>query len=117
MSNDKYLLVDGHFCSERVSQVIHAIQERFPEITVQWCPPSERKADQAAFRIMHFPPGQEPYIIRHVKTEEEMTSKILMELILGDQRNGQVKYSDIEAAEQAAEAVARQRWEDERDEA
>ena len=107
---------DGHFVSQRVAQVIEAIREWEPEIEVQWIPPDARSAGDAAFRIMHYPAGREPYVIRHVKSEEEFDSRILYELMRGDQRNGALKLSDIEAAEAAAKAVAKQRARDEMEE-
>jgi hypothetical protein len=42
---------------------------------------------------------------------------VLKDLIAGDQRNGKIKYSEIEAAEEAAKRVAFQKWQDQRDEA
>lgn len=114
--NDKQVVVDGQFVSERVSQVIEAIREYSPEIEVQWVPPAARDADTAAFRIMHFPPGGDPYVIFHVKDESEFDARVLKRIIAGDQRNGAITYGEIEAAEKAAELVAKQRWMDERDE-
>lgn len=108
---------DGRLVSQKIAQVVDAIRDYSPEIDVKWIPPENRTADQAAFQIWHSPPGQPPYCFMHVKTEEEMTTKVLMDIIAGDQRNGSVQYSEVEAAEEAAKRVAFQKWADERDEA
>lgn len=110
-------VVDGHFVSQRVSQIIHAIQEYSPELSVQWVPPSERKDNEAAFRIMHTPFGGAPYVIFHVKTEDEFDATVLKRIIAGDQRNSKVTYSEVEAAERAAQLIAEQRIADEMEEA
>lgn len=110
-------VVDGQFVNQRVSQVIAAMKEYCPEIEVQWIPPGARLKGDAAFRILHYPDGGEPYVVRHVATEEDFDARILMELILGDQRNGKVTLSQIEAAEEAAKRVAHQRFLDEIEEA
>lgn len=107
---------DGRLVSQKIAQVVDAIREYSPEIDVQWIPPEVRKPDQAAFRIVHNPPGGEPYVFMHVKTEDEFDTRVLMRIIHGDQRNGQLQYSEVEAAEMAAKRVAFQKWQDERDE-
>lgn len=114
---DKAVAVDGGFCSQRVQQVIEAIRNYSPELDVQWIPPLARKPGEAAFRIIHRPLGGEPYVVFHVKTEEEFDTRVLMRLIAGDQRNGKVAYSDVEAAEKAAELVAKERYKDQQAEA
>ena len=113
MLPDKRIIVDGQFVSERVSQIVAAIQEYSPELHVQWIPPGARSDDEAAFRIVHFPPGGEPYVVMHVKTEEEFDGRILKRIIAGDQRNGKVTYGEVEAAEKAAQLIAQQRVKDE----
>lgn len=114
---DKQIVVDGQFVSERVSQVVAAIKSYSPDIDVEWIPPSERNPFQAAFRLVHNPTdGGAPYTIFHVKTEEEFDARVLKKLIMGDQRNGAVSISEIEASEEAAKRVAHQRWLDELEE-
>lgn len=110
-------LRDGRLVSQRVAQVIDAIREYSPEIDVKWLPPEARQPNQAAFQIWHNPPGQSPYCFMHVKTEDEMNASVLQRIIAGDQRNGKITYSELEAAEEAAKRVAFQKWQDERDEA
>lgn len=109
---NKAVYVDGGFVSERVRQVIEAIHDYNHELEVQWIPPLARKPGDAAFRIIHRPMGREPYVVFHVKTEAEFDTRILMRLIAGDQSSGAIKYSDVEAAEKAAELVAKQRAHD-----
>jgi hypothetical protein len=108
--DNRYEYRDGQFVSQRVAQVVEAIHEYCPEIEVQWIPEGQRDADTAAFRLIHHIPGGEPYIIRYVKTEQEFDARVLKELMLGDQRFGKLTIGEIEAAEAAAKAVARQRF-------
>ena len=117
MIPNKAEVVDGHFVSQRVSQVVAAIQDYSPELTVQWIPPGARSQGESAFRILHYPPGGEPYVVMTVKDESEFDTRVLMRLIAGDNRNGVMTYGEVEAAERAAELVAKQRMMDERDEA
>lgn len=108
---------DGRLVSQKIAQVVDAIRDYAPEIDVKWVPPENRQPDQAAFQIWYNPPGDLPYMFMTVKTEEEMNASVLMRIIAGDQRNGKVTYSELEAAEEAAKRVAFQKWADERDEA
>jgi hypothetical protein len=110
-------VVDGHFVSQRVSQIIHAIQEYSPELSVEWVPPGARTSDQAAFKIIHTPFGGKPYAIFHVKTEDQFDATVLKRIIAGDQRNSKLAFSEVEAAEQAAKLIAEQRVQDEMEEA
>lgn len=107
----------GHLFSQKIAQVVDAIREYSPELDVKWIPPGERTEGQAAFQIWHTPVGQPPYCFMHVKTEEEFDTRVLMRIIHGDQRNGEITMSEVEAAEMAAKRVAFQKWQDERDEA
>lgn len=115
--DNRYEYRDGQFVSQRVAQVVQAIKEYAPEIEVQWIPQAQRPKDTAAFRLLHHPQGGEPYVIFHVKTEEEFDARVLKRLMLGDQRNGALNIGEIEATEAAAAAVAKQRWLDEMQEA
>jgi hypothetical protein len=116
-NNDRYEVRDGKWVNQRVAQVVQAIHEYSPDLVVEYLPEGARTQDQAAFRIMHYPPGGQPYPIFHVKSEAEFDTRVLMRIIAGDQRNKEVTYSMVEAAEKAAQLVAKQKWEDERDEA
>lgn len=117
MGNDTQIVLDGQFVSQRVAQVVEAIRDYSPEIEVQWIPPAARGPEQDAFRVMHYPPGGEPYVIFHVKDESEFDARVLKRIIAGDQRNGKVTLSEVEAAEEAARLIARQRVLDEQEEA
>lgn len=116
MSNRKHVAIDGQLVSQRVAQVVQAIRDYSPELDVEWIPPAHRRPDQAAFKIIHRPLGGQPYVIFHVKTEDEFDARVLKRIIAGDQRNGRVQYSELEAAEEAAKRVAHQRWLDELEE-
>jgi hypothetical protein len=117
LREDRQLYIDGQFVSERIAQVVQAIREYSIELDVEWCPPGQRRPDQAAFKIIHRPAGGEPYVIFHVKTEEEFDARVLKRIIAGDQRNGELTMSEVEAAEEAAKRVAHQRFLDEMEEA
>ena len=100
---------DGSLVPQHVIQVIQAIREYNEELDVEWVPPRARKPGIAAFKIVHRPIGGEPYTIFHVQNEDEFDSRVLMRIIHGDASvNGQPKYSQLEAAEEAARRVAHQ---------
>lgn len=117
MLDNRYEYRDGQFVSQRVAQVVEAIRKYAPDVEVQWIPTAQRAADTAAFRLVHHPSNGEPYVIFHVQNEDEFDARVLKKLMMGDQRNGKASISDIEAAEAAAAAVARQRFMDEIEEA
>jgi hypothetical protein len=118
MSNRKHVIVeDSSFVPEKIVQVIEAIRQYNHELDVEWIPPRARKPGEAAFRIMHKPLGKEPYVIFHVKTEDEFDARVLKRIIHGDASvNGMPRYSELEAAEEAAKRVAHQQWLDELEE-
>ena len=116
MISDKAVVINGHFVSQRISQIVQAISEYSPELSVEYIPEGARLKGDAAFRIVHTPPGKDPYIIFHVKKEEDFDASVLKRIIAGDQRNKKVQYSDVEAAEQAAKLIAEQRVADELEE-
>lgn len=118
MSNRKHVVVeDSSFVPEKIVQVIQAIRDYNHELDVEWIPPRARKPGEAAFRIIHKPLGKEPYTIFHVKTEDEFDTRVLMRIIHGDASvNGRPRYSELEAAEEAAKRVAHQTWLDELEE-
>ena len=105
-------VIDGQFVSQRISQVVQAIKEYDPDIEVQWIPVSEREPGQAAFRLMYFPKdGTPPYIMFHVKTEDEFDARVLKKIMVNDQaRSGKLTIDEFEAAERAQAAVAKQAY-------
>lgn len=109
--------VDGQFVSQKHRQIVDAIRDYDPHIEVQWVPPGARRPQQAAFRLVHNEPGKEPYIMFHVRKDEDFTTEILMRIIASDQRVNGTSISAIEAAEQAAALVAKQKMMDEMEEA
>lgn len=101
--------IDGQFVSQKHRQIVDAIRQYDPHIEVQWIPPAARAPHQAAFRLVHNESGKEPYIMFHVRKDEDFTTEILMRIIASDQRVNGVSISEFEAAEQAAKLVAEQR--------
>jgi hypothetical protein len=114
---DKHVVVDGHFISQRISQLVRALQDYCPELEVKWVPPALRDPGEAAFKIYHNPVGQQPYCITTVKTEDEFDERLLKKIIAGDQRSGEVRYTDFEAWETAQKLAEKQVWEDSLEEA
>lgn len=110
---DGQVLVDGQFTSAKVQRVVQAIKEYEQYIEVQWIPSTARDEEQPAFRLTYEPPGQEPFILFFVKSEEEFDERVLQRIIVNDQRHNPLKLSDLEAWEQAQKLVARQKWLDE----
>lgn len=103
-------IINGEFVNQKVSQVVQAIKEYDPEIEVQFIPERARTNGQAAYRIIHHPLGAEPYIMFHVRRDEDMDFRILQRIIVNDQRHGTVTLSEYEAWEAAQKAVAHQAW-------
>lgn len=101
-------IIDGQFVSQKVRQVVDAIREYSPEISVAWIPPNAREEGQAAYRLIHSPMGREPYIMMTVRRDEDMTPEVLKRIIASDQRNGTVSLSEYEAWEEAQRRVAKQ---------
>lgn len=100
--------IDGNLVSSKIRRIIDAIREYSDELEVQWIPPAARSEGQAAFRILHTPVGQPPYVIKHVQTEEEFDERILKNIIAGDQRNGQTSLTEYEAWEEAGRRIQHQ---------
>lgn len=115
---NSHVVIDGQFVSSRVSQVVEAINEYYGgEVQVKWVPPGARSEGQAAFAIEHHAPGQHPYVIFYVKTEEEFDIRVLHKLIFNDQRNGKTTLSELEAYDRAQAALRRQEFLDAMEEA
>lgn len=114
---DKQIVIDGQFVSERISQIVEAIRDYSPDLDVEYIPANVRRPDQAAFRIIHKPEDGLPYVIFHVSTEDEFDARVLKRIIAGDQRNEELTYSDVEAADLAAALIIKQKADDAREEA
>lgn len=103
-------VIDGQLVSVEVRQIVDAIREYSPELQVRWIPPLARTDGQAAYHIMHHAPGHEPYVLMSIRRDEDMTMEILYRIIASDQRNGEHKLSDYDAAVEAKRLVDRQKW-------
>lgn len=111
-------VIDGQFVSQKIRQIVDAIRDYCPEINVQWIPPTARKEGQAAYRLVHMPLGQEPYIMMVVRRDEDFTMDVLKRIIANDQRYGQTTtLSEYEAWEAAQKLVAKQEHLDRMEEA
>ncbi len=113
------VLIDGQFVSQKVSQVVQAMAEYDPRISVAWVPPGERVPGVAAFKIIYTPDdGNEPYVMFHVKDESEFDERQLARIIANDSsKRGGASISDFEAYEKALMRVKHQEWLDRLEEA
>lgn len=111
-----HVAVDGQFVNQKVAQVVAAIIDYCPDLSVEYIPEGVRLKGDAAYRIIHSPVGSPSYVVMHVKNDDEFDARVLKRIIAGDQRNGKVSMGEIEAAEEAAKRVAFQVWQDKRDE-
>lgn len=113
-----HLMIDGQLISARIERVVLAIKDYEPELEVKWIPPQNRSEGEAAFAIIHNAPGNKPYILFYVPTEDEFDERVLARIIYNDQRaTGQQQYSELVAAEKAREAVIKQEQLDRMEEA
>ncbi len=115
--DNAHVIAGDTFVSQRIVHLVEAIREYSSELEVQWVPPRARRKGQAAFQVWHNPPGQPPYIIRHIKTEEDFDERILMGIIQGDQRVNGASLSDWEAWEQSQRLLEHQKFLDAQEEA
>lgn len=108
-----YVFVDGtNLVSVEIQNTIQALHDYDQHIHVQWIPPGARSQGQAAFKITHEEPGKPPYVIMHVKEDEDMNPTLLKKIIAGDARWGNDAMKDVRAAEIAADLMKKQAWDD-----
>lgn len=105
-----HVFVDGKLVSAKLQTLVQAIEDYSDgELEVLWTPPEARREGQAAFAIVHNPPGGRSYVLRYVKDEESFDERILLWIIANDQRNGKTAtLSDIEVYEEAQRRVQKQ---------
>lgn len=97
---NSHIVIDGTFVSVKHERIARSIMEYDEDLRVYYIPQGQREPGQAAFKITYEPPGQSPYTLFHVPTEEEFDERQLMRIIANDQRvNGGVTMSDLEAFE------------------
>lgn len=113
--HNSHKMVEGQFVSTKVSQVVEAIRDIYKdEIQVAWVPPAQRNPGEAAYAIIHTPNNLQEMILFYVQNDEDFDERVLMRILANDQdRNGQVKYSELEAFELTQRAVAKQKLIDE----
>jgi hypothetical protein len=117
--HDGMVIVDGQFTSAKVQRVVAAIKDYEPRLDVQWVPPTERKDNEAAFRIVYNQEGQPPYILFFVHKDEDFDERVLLRIIANDQRtaNGKPKFSELVAWEETQKLLAKQAYLDQMEEA
>ncbi len=112
------VLIDGQFVSQKVSQVVEAMREYDPRISVQWVPPSERVPGVAAYKVIYTPDDGDAYVMFHVKDDDEFDERQLARIIANDSsKRGGVALTDYEAWEKAKMRVAHQEYLDKLEEA
>lgn len=113
--HNSHKMIDGQFVSTKASQVVEAIRDIYgDEIEVGWVPPGKRNEGEAAYAIIHRPNNLQEMILFYVQNDEDFDERVLLRILANDQdRNGQVKYSELEAWELTQKAIARQKVLDE----
>lgn len=112
-----HVFIDGKLVSAKVSRIVEAITDYDPEFEVQYVPQEAREPGQAAFAVIHRPPGLPDYVCFYVMTEEEFDERVLMKLIMNDQRKNPLKLSELEAWEKTQQLLQHQKFLDEIEEA
>lgn len=110
-------VIEGQFVSTKIANLVTAIREYCEEINVHWIPPAAREEGQAAYRIVHYPAGQEPYIMFTVRRDEDMDERILQRIIQNDQRFSEVTLSEYDAWQEAQRRLKHQEFLDRIEEA
>ncbi len=114
---NSHVMVDGQFVSAAIERVVLAIKEYEPTLEVKWIPPAQRTEGMAAFAIIHDAPGNKPYVLFYVPTEEEFDERVLKKIIANDQRINPQGFSELEAWEQTHKLIERQKYLDKIEEA
>ena len=107
--HNSHVMIDGQFVSAKAEQVVLAIKEYEPEIEVKWIPPGNRGENEPAYAIIHNAPGNQPYVMFYVQTDEEFDGRVLQRIIYNDQRRtGAQQYTELEAWEMAQKEIQNQ---------
>lgn len=107
--HNSHIMVDGQFVSAKAERIVLAIKDYEPELEVKWIPPGRREEGDAAYAIVHNPPGGKPYIMFYVQTDDEFDERVLYRIIYNDQRKmGTQQYSEVEAWEETQKRLAKQ---------
>ncbi len=113
-----HVLIDGQFVSQKISQIVQAMVEYDPRISVDWIPPEARVPGVAAFKVKYRPDNGDEYVMFHVKDEDEFDERQLARIIANDSsKRGGVALSDFEAYEAAVMRTRHQEWLDKMEEA
>lgn len=54
---------DGHFVSEKQRRTAQLIQDRYPNLQLQWIPADKRSDKDYPFRVVDCTPGKPPYVV------------------------------------------------------
>lgn len=108
-----YFPVDGHFVSQKQVRINQILQDYDPNLQLQWIPPDKRSAQEAAFRVVHFPPGRPPYLIC---VADEVDERLLARVFEADQQNSPNKLSFMDNYNRALELSRMKEAEEQRQE-
>lgn len=97
-----YFPVDGHFVSQNQVRIHEILHDYDPNLQLQWIPPDKRSSEEAAFRVVCFPPGRPAYL---VCTAEQADERLLARVFEADQVNNPDKLSYIDNYNNALEMV------------
>lgn len=119
---DRMIVVDGRFVSEKIHRIVQAIKDYEPNIDVQWLAPDQRydKVNDVtlpAFQVIYNRPDGLTETLFYVKDEGDFNERVLQRIIYNDQRNVDVKWSELTAWEEAQKRIAKQAKIDEMEEA
>lgn len=112
-SGNFYFPIDGHFVSEKQVRINEVLRDYDPNLQLQWIPPDKRSHEDKAFRVVHFPDGQAPYL---VCTADEADERLLAQVFEADQRNSPNKLSYIDNFNNALELMRAKEDQDRRQE-
>lgn len=108
-----YFPIDGHFVSQTQVRINEILQDYDPNLQLQWIPPGERSAQEAAFRVVCFPPGRPAYLIC---VADEVDERLLAKVFEADQQNSPNKLSFMDNYNKALELSRMKQAEEQRQE-
>jgi hypothetical protein len=116
------IVVGDHFVSEKIERIVLAIKDYEPNLEVKWLPPEARRDRQTdtilpAFEIVYHAPDGQSQTLFYVKDETEFDERVLHRIIVNDQRNGKVNWSEFTAWEETQKRIGKQAYLDMMEEA
>ena len=111
LNGNFYFPVDGHFVSQNQVRINEILNDYDPTLQLQWIPPDDRAANDAAFRVVCFPPGKPPYL---VCVADEADERLLARVFEADQQSSPNKLNYIDNYNNALELTRAKEMEEQR---